>query len=163
MINMDGRVHVPVGFMTCLVVYVLTYYYFGNGDTFSLAFFGIIGSILPDLDQLMRRHRDALTHSALFPFLTVIYMLGWNINRYYDVFFFMLAYGFHLLLDLKIKKEGKLGTYCIVKPGFVKRKKKKSNATELGIDRMSAKNTDKWLLLNAVACFVSCFVLYLLF
>lgn len=160
---MDGRVHIPAGFLACLVIYILTYYYFDNGDTFSLLFFGVVGSTFPDLDHMLYRHRDCFTHSALFPFLTIIYMLFWNQGRYYDVFFFTLAYGLHLLLDLKIRSKGKMGTYCIVKPGFVKRKKKNKNAEELGLDRMTAKNTDKWLGLNGTACFVACISLYLLF
>lgn len=158
---MEGKVHVPVGFVSCLVVYVFTYIYYENGDTFSLAFFGIFGSLLPDLDQLYGRHRDFWTHSAILPLIGVIYMLGWNFDRYYDVFYITLGVGFHLLFDLKLKKEGKMGTYCIVKPVIVIRKKE--GKKKLGKDCMTAKNSDRWIIANMLACFVTCFLLYVSF
>lgn len=105
---MNGKAHIPIGFLSCLVVYVLTYIYYGNGDTFSLAFFGCFGSMFPDLDQMYGRHRDSITHSFLAPALVVLYVLGWNFGRYYDMFYFTLSVGFHLMFDLKLKKEVEL-------------------------------------------------------
>jgi len=158
---MNGKVHVPVGFVACFVIYILTYVYYENGDTFSLAVFGIFGSIFPDLDQLYNRHRDFWTHSAILPLLAIFYMLVWNFGRYYDVFYFALGVGFHLLFDLKFKKEGKMGTYCIVKPVIVVRKKE--GKKKLGKDCMTARNTDRWIVSNMAACFLACFMLYVLF
>lgn len=158
---MDGRVHIPVGFLACFAVYVVTYYVYENGDTFSLAVFGVIGAYFPDFDRLYNRHRDFWTHSAILPLLGIAYMLVWNFGRYYDVLFFALGCGFHLLFDLKPGKEGKMGTYCIVKPGLhISKKKGKKTIT---IDRMTAKNTDRWLAFNSLACFVACIVLYVSF
>ena len=160
---MEAKVHVPIGFISCLIVYIITYYWYWNGNTFSLAFFGIFGSLLPDLDQIFKRHRDWFTHSSIIPIISVVYMLGWSFGRYYDVFYLSLAIGLHLLFDLKFDNKKKLGTYCIVKPGYVLRKKKKSNKKELGMDRMTAKHTDLWLIGNMLLCFALCFLLYVIF
>jgi hypothetical protein len=174
---MDAKKHIPIGFLACLAVYLITYYYYGNGDTYALFIAGVFGSMCPDLDQLIHRHRDFFFHSVLFPAALLIYMLFWNQNRYYDVFFFTFSYGFHLLCDLKFK--GKIGTYLIVKPGWVLRKEKKKETKkgaikkkdkngneedyELGIKRFTAKQTDVWLIFNFSACFAICFFLYILF
>lgn len=158
---MDSRIHAPVGFLACFIIYVITYYYYDNGNTWALVFSSIVGSTLPDWDKIFQLpHRNWFTHSFIVPLLCIIYMLGWDIARYYDVFFLILSLGFHLFFDLKI--SGKMGTYCIVKPGFVMRKTK-AGKKKAGYDAMTARHTDAWLLANGSACFITCFLMYILF
>ena len=153
--------HVPIGMTACIIIYILTYYYYENGDTFSLLAFGFIGSIFPDIDITFRlKHRHWLTHSSIVPMLSVIYLFIWNFDRYYDVFFFVLACGFHLISDIKFRGEKK-GTYCIFKPVRKISKNDKTGKIRIAGDYMTVKNSERWLVINAAACFLSCFLLYI--
>lgn len=139
---MKGTSHLLIGMGTSIAAYVVVYLLFDWSDIFSLFFLGGFGSILPDLDlALMPKqwHRHWLFHSAIFPCVVALYSIGWEMSRFYDLFYLALAWGLHLLCDLKGNAEGKTGTYLIFK--------RKG-------DRMSRKNSDTYIFINAVACFI---------
>jgi hypothetical protein len=89
-------------------------------------------------DMRSSKHRHWFWHSAIVPNVLVIASCyaGENI---FPVSTFCLVIAIHLLGDLKLKKDGKRGPYLI----WLRKGK-----------RMSRKNTDAYLIINAVFCII---------
>ena len=125
---MDKKTHLVAG-----IAIAVTWYYFVH-DAWACVVMGIIGALLPDVDT-GPQHRFWLWHSILPGLGCFVYALVNNpAVRLADASVLCLCIAGHLLLDLKWKNRS--GTYCItIHKG----------------DRMSARHTDWWLILNAAA------------
>lgn len=143
---MKGTFHLLIGVGFSMLMYLIVWLMFDWSDIFSLFFLGGFGSLFPDLDlALMPKqcHRHWLFHSAVIPCIIVVYAVGWEMSRFYDLFYLALGWGLHLLCDLKGNADGKIGAYLIFKWKG---------------DRMSRRNTDFWLSSNALLCFAIMFI-----
>lgn len=137
----SSLLHLSLGLFVCILCYLGMYWVFDQSDLFAMVLAGTLGSIGPDLDKLRRDkdiHRHFLFHSSFFVVLGFIYAIFFNNARYADVIYLAIGFMTHLFSDLKPGKEGKKLGYLIYKRSG---------------DRMSADNTDLYLITNSVICF----------
>ena len=114
-----------------------------------LSFF--MGFSFADVDLKLDKHRHWFYHSVI-PCVLSLLMVGWiawidpdAVSREATgTAMFCVSQGVHLFCDLKIDKKGKRGTYLIYKKHG---------------DRMGVKQTDAWLLTNALGAILMAFVL----
>lgn len=131
---MEKKHHLIIG---CIVA--ACWYWFVR-DTWSCAVMGTIGALLPDIDT-GKYHRHWLWHSIIPGAACFMYAIVTNPARFGDVAVLCIGIATHLLCDVKFKKR--MGSYCIV--------------TRAG-DRMGARHTDYWLILNALIGIVLSFI-----
>jgi len=99
-------------------------------------------TVLGDPTKNKSKHRHWFWHGAFIPM--VVFFLGFTSpDHIFSVGVFCISYGMHLIGDLKIGSSCKRGTYLIFK--------RKG-------DRMSRRNTDIYLCLNAFLCIAASIV-----
>lgn len=129
-------------------IYILLFWWLNPFEPDPFLIIALVASPgLADLDLKARKpsgtrdpskHRHWFWHSSLLPILSTVplFLLG---QRFIGIGIVCLGFGVHLLGDLRIAKEKKILGYLIFKWKG---------------DRMSARNTDIYLVVNAAICII---------
>ena len=74
------------------------------------------GSTFPDWDQMVDRktHRNWFTHSNIIAIILLPVCFFYNEMPFW--FFLLTMISMHLVCDIKLKKDQRVGFYCIMKP-----------------------------------------------